>query len=301
MHTPYSDPGRFGGLLAELPTDPPALAEVARKLIVHYRASGYELPVDVRDEINARWLEDILEADPSRRPVPADSTSGADHPSPRVLSRPHPCSVLGLCWPMASPLDPGCGSPGYFIDGWHHDHVIVETWLDGRWVRFDSQLDGPSSSLPTPMDIGRCKLDGTGFLTAAEAWVGSRRRQIDAATYGVGPEVPGFRGAFFLFDEVIFEVAHRFGDELLLWDGYRSSSWRTWTTPSLSTDAVWLDPISAELLIAADRGDLAAERSLLDRYRSDEGLHPGPIIRQASPYGDEPIEIPVRPCGCSPP
>ena len=74
------------------------------------------------------------------------------------------------------------------------------------------------------MDIEPSRLDSTGFVTAAEAWVGYRRGTIDPATYGVGPEVPGFRGPFFLFDEVIFEVAHRFGDELLLWDGWVASA-----------------------------------------------------------------------------
>ena len=67
---PYSNPGRYAGLLADLPTDPVALAEVARTLIVRYRASGHELPTDTRDEINARWLEHILATDQRRRPWP---------------------------------------------------------------------------------------------------------------------------------------------------------------------------------------------------------------------------------------
>ena len=183
------------------------------------------------------------------------------------------------------------GFAGYFIDGWHHDHVIVEMWRDGRWVRFDSEIDAPRPSLATPMDIGACPLESTGFVTAAQAWVGYRRGEIDTDTYGVGPEVPGFRGPFFLFDEVIIEVAHRFGDELLLWDG-----WGRIGEPDRTVtddDATWLDPI-AELLVAADLGDLDAERSLLERYRDDTGLHPGPVIEQASPFGDDPIEIRLR-------
>ena len=63
VHTPYSDPVRHAGLLADVPTDPPSLSAVARNVIVHYRASGHELPIETRDEINARWLEDILAAD----------------------------------------------------------------------------------------------------------------------------------------------------------------------------------------------------------------------------------------------
>ena len=51
----------------------------------------------------------------------------------------------------------------------------------------------------------------------------------------------------------------------------------------------------ADLLIASDSGDLDAEHVLLDRYRHDDGLHPGPSVLQASPYGDEPIEVPMAP------
>jgi hypothetical protein len=110
----------------------------------------------------------------------------------------------------------------------------------------------------------------------------------DPTFYGVGPEVPGFRGPFFLFDEVIFEVAHRFGDELLLWDGWGRVGEPD--RPIGEKEAAWLDPV-AELLIASDDGDLDAEQALLDRYRTDDDLRPGPSVVQASPYGHEPIEV----------
>jgi hypothetical protein len=287
VHTPYSDPGRHAALLVDVPTDPPGLSAVARNVIVHYRASGHELPVETRDEINARWLEDTLAADQRRHPWPLATPRNV---TDRVQGccRDHSLFCVGALRSHGIPARTRVGFAGYFIDGWHHDHVIVETWLDDRWVRFDSEVDAPSPSMPTPMDVAPSRLDSTGFVTAAEAWVGYRRGTIDAAMYGVGPEVPGFRGPFFLFDEVIFEVAHRFGDELLLWDGWGrvGEPDRVVTEP----DAAWLDEI-ADLLIAADRGDLDAEHTLLHRYRSDDGLHPGPSVVQASPYGDEPVEV----------
>ncbi len=289
-HTPYSDPRRYARLLTDLPTDPAALSTVARNVIVHYRASGHELPTATRDEINARWLESILAADQGRHPCPLTAPREATN---RVQGccRDHTLFCVGVLRSHGIAARSRVGFAGYFIDGWHHDHVIVEMWRDGRWVRFDSEIDAPRPSLPTPMDVGVCPLGSTGFVTAAQAWVGYRRAEIDADTYGVGPEVPGFRGPFFLFDEVIIEVAHRFGDELLLWDG-----WGRIGEPDRTVtedDAAWLDPI-AELLVAADLGDLDAERSLLERYRDDAGLHPGPVIQQASPYGDDPIEIRLR-------
>ena len=100
--------------------------------------------------------------------------------------------------------------------------------------------------------------------------------------------MPELLGERFVFDEVIYEVAHRFGDELLLWD-----FWGKIGEPGeaiTESDAAWLDGIAA-LLLAADAGDLDAEQALLDQYRSDDGLHPGSRVRQGSPYGNPPIEV----------
>src|ERR687898_951834 len=33
---------------------------------------------------------------------------------------------------------------------WHHDHVIVEAWLGGRWRRFDTELAAPVPRLAGP-------------------------------------------------------------------------------------------------------------------------------------------------------
>lgn len=290
VQTPYSDPGRHGALLADVATDPAGVSALARNVIVHYRASGHELPVETRDEINARWLEEMLEVDQRRHPWPLAAPRNV---TDRVQGccRDHSLFCVGVLRSHGVPARTRVGFAGYFIDGWHHDHVIVEAWLDDRWVRFDSEVDAPRPSLPTPMDIGRSGPDETGFVTAAEAWVRDRRGTIDADTYGVGPDVPGFRGSSFLFDEVIFEVAHRFGDELLLWDGWGRIGQPDRTIGEL--DAAWLDHV-AELLIASDDGDLDAEQALLDRYRTDDGLRPGPSVVQASPYGHEPIRVSLQ-------
>ena len=67
-HTPYSDPGAFDALVMALPTEPAELSAVARNVIVHYRASGHELPEEFREEVNSRWVEQILAADQGRHP-----------------------------------------------------------------------------------------------------------------------------------------------------------------------------------------------------------------------------------------
>jgi hypothetical protein len=76
---------------------------------------------------------------------------------------------------------------------------------------------------------------------------------------------------------VVFQVAHRYGDELLLWDA--------WHAPS---DPVVLDG-PADLLDWADAGEPTAEAALEELYGSDAGLRPGATVTRLSPYGDPPV------------
>ena len=285
--TPFSDPGRHAAGFAWLPVDPEALSAVSRNVIVHYRASGEVLPAETRDDINARWLEAIVDLDQARHPRPLTEPRPVTE---RVQGccRDHTLFCVGALRAHGVPARSRVGFAGYFVDGWHHDHVVVEALFDGRWRRFDAELDDGRPALPTPMDIGHCDVGSTGFVTAAQVWDGYRRGQLDPESYGVDPTVPGLRGARFVFDEVIHEVAHRFGDELLLWDAWGRIGEPG--APVSEGDADWMDAIAA-LLLAADAGDEAAERALLEQYRADDGLHPGPIITQASPYGDPPLAI----------
>lgn len=287
QHTPYSDPGRHAGLVGVLPVGPDALSAVARNLIVHYRASGEDLPEATRDDINARWLDAMLTADQQRHPVRLDAPRS---PTERVQGccRDHTLFCVGVLRTHGIPARSRVGFAGYFVDGWHHDHVVVEARFDGGWHRFDPEVASPGPGVPSPMDMGQCDLDSRGFVTAAQVWLGLRAGDIDPDTYGVDRDVPGFRGERFIFDEVIHEVAHRFGDELLLWDAWGRIGEPG--SPVSDADARWLDEI-ARLLIDADEGNEHAEQTLLERYREDDGLHPGPTVIQASPYGDPPVEV----------
>ena len=286
-HTPYSDPGRFGPLVQALPTDPAELSTVARNLIVHYRASGEVLPDESRDDINARWLEDALALDQSRHPKPlADSRPATERV--QGCCRDHTLFCVGALRSHGIPARSRVGYAGYIFDGWHFDHVIVEAWIDERWQRFDPEIAEALPRLPNPLDIGHCDIDSGGFVTAAQVWVAYRHDGLDPSTYGVDPSLPMFAGERFIFDEVIYEVAHRFGDELLLWDGWGRIGEPA--EPVSDEDAAWIDGVAA-LLLAADRGDAVAEQELLAQYRTDDGLRPGPVITQASPYGDPLIEV----------
>ena len=81
---------------------------------------------------------------------------------------------------------------------------------------------------------------------------------------------------------MIYEIAHRFGDELLLWDG-----WGRITGPGTEVteeDAVWLDGVAA-LLVAADDGDLDAEAARAVAL---------PVRRRAPPRADHRAGVAVR-------
>lgn len=290
QHTAYTSPGRYASLLEPLPTTPAELSAVARNVIVHYRASGEALPDATRAEINSRWIEAALAADQSR------------HPDPLAVPREITDRVQGCCrdhtlFCIAAMREHGIqarsrvGFAGYFVDGWHHDHVIVEAWIDGRWQRFDSEIESPLPGLECPMDLSFDAAGGRGFVTAATAWIAYRRGELDVSKHGVDPSMPLFSGERFVFDEVIYEIAHRFGDEMLLWD-----SWGRIGIPGSAVsaeDATWLDE-AALMLVAADGGDLGVELRLLDWYRNDPGLHPGKTVMQHSPFGEPSVAIELR-------
>lgn len=286
-HTAYSDPGEHASLLAALPTDPPQLSAVARNVIVHYRAEARGLPSSSDDDIDLRWIDRMLAVDQQRhgRPLaePRERTERL-----QGCCRDHTLLCVAALREHGIPARSRVGFAGYFVPGWHHDHVVVEAWLDGRWRRFDPEVAEPWPALPTPHDMPVADVDGPGFVSAAQAWAAHRQGLIDAESYGVDPQVPVVRGERFLADEVIYEVAHRFGDELLLWDVWGRMAEPG--APVTEQDAAWTDEIAA-LLLAADTGDLESERQLLERYRADPDLHPGDVVVQASPRGEPPRQV----------
>ena len=127
--------------------------------------------------------------------------TGGDRPGPGLLSRPHPVLCRGSAFPWHR--RPVAGGVRRLLHRWVASRPRHRRgWLDGRWVRFDPEIDAPRPSLPTPMDIGPCRLDSTGFVTAAEAWVGlptwgDRRRDLRRGSRGArlpGAVLPVRRG-----------------------------------------------------------------------------------------------------------
>ncbi|WP_410811130.1 transglutaminase domain-containing protein [Micromonospora sp. 067-2] len=271
-HSPYSDPGRHGGLLDAVPADIPTVAATVRNVIVHYRAGGVELPSDRLDEVNCRWVDRILDTDQSRFPLPlttertvADRVAGC--------CRDHTLLSVAILRQHRIPSRSRVGFASYFSPGWYHDHVLVEYWNGHRWVWADPEIDPGGDWQFDGYDIDpKAGL----FDSAARVWSAYRAGTIDPDVYGVSPELP-IRGDWFIHDYVLLELAHRQTDELLLWDSLDAM-----TDDVTTADLTLVDEIAA-LLLAADDGDEAAEKALADRYATDARLRPDDRVRSTSP------------------
>jgi hypothetical protein len=289
-HSPYSDPGRYAALLDPVPTDVPSLSAVARNVVVHYRGSGLELPAATRNDVNSRWLAVMLETDQERHEKPLAELR---EPTQRVQGccRDHTLFCVGVLRQHGIPARSLVGFAGYHTPGYKNDHVIVQTYdrQTQRWVRFDPEIAEPTEALPTPHDIP-AGADAP-FLTAAEVWQGCRAGSLDPNLFGTGPGSE-FGGMWFIHNYVLMQLAHRYADELLLWDG-----WGAMTLPGGPDDATLdlVDSVADQLIEVESAASPAdADARLRKRYDDDQRLHPGMSVTQYSPYGDPPLTVPIE-------
>jgi hypothetical protein len=275
--TPYSDPGKYGELLDALPTDIPALTDVLRNVLIHYRGGGIEFTGEHLEEVNSRWVEAILGTDQRRNACPLATPR---KPEDRVAGccRDFALLLVAALRHQGVPARSRVGFASYFVPGWNHDHVIAEYYNGSRWVRVDGQIEPGEHWGFDVHDIP----EGP-FRSAAEVWRAFRAGEIDPDVYGVDPSLP-IRGGWFIRDYVFLQVAHLQGDELLLWDGWGAMA------DDLEMDLTPTDELAA-LLIAADAGDDAASNKLRDWYRADPDLHPGEKIMVHSPTGVPPYKV----------
>jgi Transglutaminase-like superfamily len=282
-HSPYTDPGQYRQLLAAVPTDLPGLSAVIRNVLVHYR-SGVELSAERLTEIDNRWVDRILATDQGRHPVPLAQPRANEQ---RVAGCCRDFTLLGVAALREHGLvaRSRIGFAGYFVSDFWVDHVIAEVWRGDRWVFADLQLDPADEQWgfdvqDMPLRVGSAPDPAPVFATAAQVWTGYRRGELDPERYGVGPDVP-IGGPWFIRNYVLHELAHRQGEELLLWD-----AWGDGTRATVEgTDVELIDEVAA-LLLAADDGDAAAEAQLTHRYRTDPKLHPDGTVLCISPRGD---------------
>ena len=274
----YSDPGRHAGLFDDVPPTIASVSAMSRNIVVHYRAAGVDLPPQSRPDVDLRWIEEILTTDQDRHHVPLDTERPAAN---RVQGccRDHSLLAIAALRHHGVPARSRVGFASYLVDDWHVDHVVVEVWVEGCWRRFDPEVAESLPALPDPTDITPSS-DGP-FLTAAQVWHGHRAGALDVGRFGV-VDYTALQGESFVYAKVLCELAHRFGDELLLWDRWGAMNPHQFDAPLQDIDLI--DQV-AGLLIRADTGDTVAERELLARYRHDPRLHPGSSIHSISPVG----------------
>lgn len=290
-HSRYSDPGQYADLLRQVDPDTEALSAVARNLIAHYRGEAAALPAHTRGDVNLRWLADQLATDQERHGLPLAE--------PRALAerlqgccRDHSLFCVGTLREHGLAARTRIGFAGYLDPGFHHDHVVVERLEQDRWVRFDPELTDGFDFDVTDLPTG----PGSPFETAAEVWRQYRAGALDVSGYGVAPEVDApLRGAPIVAAYVLGEIAHRHGDELLLWDVWGAMA------PDPLADPELVDEV-AGLLVAADEEERAGTldgpvgRKLATRYAVDDRLHPGDTVTLLSPLHPTraPVQVPLR-------
>ena len=281
----YSDPGRNANLLQAVAPEVPTVCAVARNTIAHYRAASVPLPESRNDDINARWLSRILDLDQQRHGVPLQ------HERPEAervqgCCRDHTLLAISILRQHEIPARSRVGFATYLHPNARIDHVVAETWTGERWVRFDPGIAGPRGRVDDPFDIPTGV--GSPFLTAAAAWSGFRQFGASVDDLGVGIGPVEFTGAPFVLAYLIMDVAHRFGDELLLWD-----YWGAMPLPGQDLDTELGDQL-ADLVLRADAGDESAEQDLREIHATDSRVRPGPEILQFSPRNEPPQQITLR-------
>ncbi|MFT4227998.1 transglutaminase-like domain-containing protein [Micropruina sp.] len=255
---------------------------MAQNLIAHYRFATTQLPESSNDDINARWLSTILDLDQQRHGTPLLSPR-AEAERVQGCCRDQTLIAVGILRQHNIPARSRVGFADYLRPNSRVDHVVAECWLDDSWVRFDPGLAGPRGRVADPHDISIS--DDSPFLTAAAAWIGHRRHGRSIDDLGVSISPVEFTGAAFVLSYLIMDVAHRFGDELLLWD-----SWGAMPLPGTPIDFGLGDAL-AELVQLADQGDLDAENTLRKMYETDSRVHVGDEVLRFSPRGEPPVRV----------
>ena len=122
--SPTTDPGEYGDLLADLPSDLAAIAEVTQGLIYHYMAGrafyGWVPPTARLCEVNTRTLHDIL------------ATLLAKDDRPLTVARAYRDRVIGCCRDfslLACACHPAPSRPGGAVAVWLCQLLLA--WLLG--------------------------------------------------------------------------------------------------------------------------------------------------------------------------
>jgi hypothetical protein len=251
----WSDPGRWGALVAEIAPEPRAILRAVSGFLLHPFLApmrGVEVPGEAQGDRQRRAVEDILDLVHARDAHPLTT---AREPRDRGF-----CVCAGFARVATAvfrahgrPARCRAGFAAYFTPGYLEDHWVCEYRDGDQWRLLDAQLDetavrdfGISFS---PWDVPRDQ-----FVDGSTAWCRARAGKLDPSRMGVS--WLGLAGMWFAAGEVMLDVAALNKEELLPWEKW---SVGRELGPGADIPAAWLaefDAVAAALRGAPD-GDLA--------------------------------------------
>ena len=181
-HSPFSDPGRFAGQLAEAPDSVADICTFVQGLLMNmYEAHLYDVEVPSGDRPNTdiehigELIEKILAIDPAPLGQPRD-------PQKRLIvcCRQFAALACSILRTKGRPARTRAGMADYLRPGMWFGHAACEYWrpADGARVRFDPQIDDRQrEALGVRLDV--LDLPAENFLAGAEAWRAYRAGRLD--------------------------------------------------------------------------------------------------------------------------
>ncbi len=267
---PITEPGNWGYLLDNLPTDVGELCRVVQGLVLHIFWAdqyGVQLSEERQEEVQLRFVQPQLE-----RIVALDprSLTEARPPSRRLVGNCRDFSVMltTMLRHQGVPARARCGFGAYFEPGQFEDHWVAEYWNQGerRWVLVDAQLDALQHEVLglmfDPLDVPRDQ-----FIVGGKAWQICRNGEADPQAFGIAD----MHGLWFVQGNFVRDVASLNKMELLPWD-----VWGLMPYPdedNSAADLAFLDELAE--LTAGDVPDFERVRRL---YENDNRLRVPDVI-----------------------
>ena len=283
-HSRWSDPGRWAGLLAEIPPEPEAIRRAVSGLLLHpffAAMRGVPIPDAAQPDRGVRSVEAILDAVRARdaRPLATPRAAGDRFFCVCAGYARHATAVFRT---HGLPARCRVGFGAYFNPGRLEDHWVCEYRDGDRWRLLDAQLDEQAvrelGIAFSPTDVPRDE-----FVDASTAWRDARTGARDPATMGLS--VLGLAGTWFVAGDVMLDTAALNKEEMLPWE-----KWSVARTMLPGTDvppevATRFDRVAAVLAGAPDAA--VAQRV----YRENPWLVVTPTVMSLLTGG--PVELAV--------
>ncbi|MBI2414418.1 transglutaminase domain-containing protein [candidate division WWE3 bacterium] len=216
----YSDPGEFGHLYKELPSDIESLTNIVNLLIVHRDALQTQysltLPKNRKLEADTRYVSKILQTLSS---LDNSSLTATRLPKNRFIGTCRDYALL-LCSILRYKNIPArirCGFALYFYDKYKVDHWVCEYWDNSTstWKLVDANL-GELQKKYYNIRLTSDNISREDFYVAGKAWQLCTSKKDDPDLYGV-PGINKF-GSWFVSSNVYRDLLALNKIELLPWD-----------------------------------------------------------------------------------